>query len=298
MVSSIAEATPHAAIHIGGGEPFLDLEGLKELVREAICQGLHLEYVETNGFWIRKKDARKMLEEIREAGCRCLLLSISPFHNAFLSTDDNRKAYHMIQEVFGEGGIFAWHPAYYPFLERHPTDRPIPLSNYWGKFSEDEIFRQLTQTIYLHPAGRAVFHFDKFLRRRLAKEFFHKNCGEELASPDHAHVDPFGNYLTGFCAGLTVGHQSAFDLKQLFTEGIPLKNHPILSLLTNATLGDLHEYASGLGFRKSQAGYISPCHLCAHMRTFLFFLNGKEIKYPELAPTAFYEEMRKGFAVE
>lgn len=291
IADSIAQVSPHAGIHIGGGEPFLYTEILKELIREIRRQGLYLEYVETNGFWIKKKDAEGLLQEIKEAGCDCLLLSISPFHNAFLSVDDNLRAARLIRKVFGENGIFAWHPNYYPFLQRHPMDRPIPFSEYRKAFSREELRYQLTNIIYLHPAGRAAPLFGEIMGLRPARDFFRKNCREELSSPVHAHVDLEGNYCAGFCAGITVGRGSGYHLKELFDEGVSLRDHPLLSLLTQGTLGDLHAFAAASGFHESPQGYASPCHLCAHIRIFLFSLPGAGVKYPELAPACFYVEM-------
>ncbi len=292
ILQSISDACPLAALHIGGGEPFLYPDFLRRLVKGVVQKGLYLEYVETNGFWIRKSEPGKLLESIKNAGCNRLLLSISPFHNAFLSMEDNLSAKRLITEVFGEDGIFAWHPAYYSFLQYHLTDKPVSFRSYIKKFSKEELLYQLTGIIYLHPAGRAALNFKEILPLKPAARYFQKNCHSELASPVHAHVDLYGNYLTGFCAGLTIGVNSAFRLRRLFEEGLSLNKYPILSILINESLDSLYAFASKKGFISDPKGYISPCHLCAHLRTYLFF---SDERYAELKPDFFYHEMRKGF---
>ena len=297
LVESIRRACPQALIHIGGGEPFLNPEHTIHLVSRLNECGLRLEYVETNGFWIRTADPHRMIERVREAGCSCILLSISPFHNEFLSLDDNIRAYAMIEDVFGKSGIFPWHPAYYPFLRYVAADRPIDFEDYVTHFRKDEIRLQLTSIIYLHPAGRASVTFSPFLDSFPAETYLHKNCWPELSSPDHAHVDHYGNYLTGFCAGLCVGRGAAFEMNKLYTEGINLEDYPILEMLLRGTLGDLYNHALSLGFSPDPVGYISSCHLCGHIRTWIFHRIEPGGKPPELAPAFFYEEMCRLFSL-
>jgi hypothetical protein len=296
IAESIANACPQATIHIGGGEPFLCLDRTIFLIGKLKERGLTLEYVETNGFWIRNATARTMLDKIREAGCPCVLLSISPFHNEFLSMEDNIRAYQMIVEVFGEEGIFPWHPAYYRFLRRVATDRPVPFKEYARHFSKDEIRFQLTSVIYLHPAGRAGVIFSSFLERHPHETYALKNCAAELSSPVHAHLDPYGDYLTGFCSGLRLGCGAGFDLERLYREGLALEQYPILEMLIRGTLGDLLGYAVGRGFTPDQGGYVSPCHLCGHLRTWLYQSIPTHMRPSELAPAFFYEEMDRLFS--
>jgi len=291
LLVALTEACPEASYHIGGGEPFLYMDRLLPVVSEIRRRGMFLEYVETNGFWIEKEEARNLLLDVKAAGCKRLLLSISPFHNAFLACCNNQKAYEMIIEVFGHQGIFPWHPGYYPFLEQVAPDRPVPFKEYSRHFSPAEMVDQFTGIIYLHPAGRASLTFAPFLKSYPGKVYFRKQCRPELSSPIHAHVDPYGHYLTGFCTGLQIGDQGAFQLKALFEEGIALKTYPILEILVSGHLGDLYQFAESMGFMEEPAGYISACHLCGHIRTWLYHQLTEEKKPIELAPRYFYEEM-------
>lgn len=40
-------------VHIGGGEPFLNFEGLLAVLEMARSQGVHIDYVETNSSWFQ-----------------------------------------------------------------------------------------------------------------------------------------------------------------------------------------------------------------------------------------------------
>ncbi len=291
LLDSISRACPKASLHIGGGEPFLHMDRLVHVIRLIKKGRFFLEYVETNGFWIKRPEAKNLLLSVKKAGCQRALLSISPFHNAFLSCRDNKQAYRMIVEVFGPQGIFPWHPEYYPFLERGAPDRTVPIKEYFNLFSEQEIAEQLSGIIHLHPAGRAPLNLAPFIDRFPGESYFKKQCQRELSSPIHAHVDPYGHYLAGFCTGLQIGDQEAFHLEALFQEGILLEKFPLLEILVAGNLGDLFLFAQGKGFRLDPAGYISACHLCGHIRTWLYHHLPAKKRPKELAPNFFYEEM-------
>ncbi len=296
LVESLQRACPNAYLHIGGGEPFIHLDRLLVLVDQVHRSGMFLEYVETNGSWVSCEDARDRLVRVRRAGCPRLLLSISPFHNAFLSCRDNQRAYEMIVDVFGPEGIFPWHPAYYPLLERADPDRPVPFKEYVRTFTREEMAGQLTRIIYLHPAGRAASSFGPILGWRPAEAFDRKHCSGELGSPTHAHADPQGRYLTGFCSGLQIGDGEALDLERLYREGILLADYPILEMLVQGTLGDLRRFAEGLGYRSDRDGYVSACHLCGHIRTWLYHHWSGDERPRELSPDFFYKEMGRLFS--
>ena len=70
---------------IGGGEPFLNLDGLKMVVETALSLGMDIKYVETNSSWYRNIDsACQILSSPREIGLTALLISISPFHKEYI----------------------------------------------------------------------------------------------------------------------------------------------------------------------------------------------------------------------
>ena len=292
LLDALGDSCPGTPVHVGGGEPFLNLAGLVAVVEGLGRRGIPLEYVETNGYWVKEPQAMSRLEAVRRAGCDCMLLSISPFHNAFLSCRDNEHAYRMIVDTFGPNGIFPWHPGHYPFLRRVDPSRPVPFAEYARHFQPGELEYELTGISYLHPAGRAASTLaGLFGRCQPAGAWLDKRCALDLASPVHAHIDASGRYLTGFCSGLQIGDRQALELARLYEEGISLGEYPVLEMLVRGGLAALFHSAARQGFSPDPAGYVSACHLCGHVRTW-FFLSLPEEKRPrELAPRFFYEEL-------
>ncbi|MFC2048791.1 radical SAM protein [Elusimicrobiota bacterium] len=295
LIDSIKGAIPGCSLHIGGGEPLLEFDKLEKTIEFITGSGLHLEYVETNGLLLTGNNSKALLKKLKKKGLRCMLLSISPFHNQYITVQKNKKVFQNIVDIFGENGIFPWHPAYYSFLEKTGPDRTVPIKDYIQKFSDYDLFNQFNNIIYLHPAGRAAFLFADLFGKYPASDFLGKNCMRECSSPVHAHVDLSGNYCAGFCSGITIGQKSAFNLDKLYSEGIDLDKYPVLDNVIRKNLKALYSFTCEEGFRidLDLSQYSSPCHFCLHMRTFLF------IKYPgrfkELSPGFFYMEFKDSF---
>ena len=274
-------------LHIGGGEPLLYFERIKELLPCLQKTGIVLEYVETNGSSLLTQRLEK-LQALREKGLTRLLVSISPFHNAFIPLASLKAVIRDVLAVFGPQGLFPWHTGYLPFLERFSPHETVPVRDYFSRFSREEILRQLTAVMYIHPGGRAAYFLADYLPCFPAESVLQRNCSESLASPIHAHLDYLGNYLTGFCSGLRLGERMGFSLKTLYDDGIGLSRYPILDILVKNGIKGLYAYACGAGYTPLEGGYVSPCHLCLDIRIYLYF---REEKYPELYPDFFYEDL-------
>ncbi len=75
----------YKSVHIGGGEPFLNFERLKEVLVVARKTGVSIEYVETNSSWYTSKArAVSMLWELNDLGLKTLLVSASLFHLEYI----------------------------------------------------------------------------------------------------------------------------------------------------------------------------------------------------------------------
>jgi organic radical activating enzyme len=62
------------SIHIGGGEPFLNLDGLKMVIERVHSLGVELEYVETNSSWYKDEEsASQVLSSLSQRGISTLL---------------------------------------------------------------------------------------------------------------------------------------------------------------------------------------------------------------------------------
>lgn len=276
-------------LHVGGGEPLLFLDRAKEAISIVRKTRIRLEYLETNGSLLLR-NTEATLQALKAAGLNRLLLSISPFHNAFIALHDLKRLLPEIVNVFGSQGFFLWHQGYVPYIEAVSEARPTPLNEYFGRFPRAQIIAQLLSVMYLHPGGRAAYLLACYLPCYPAEVLFSQPCSEHLSSPVHAHLDYGGNYLTGFCSGLRLGKETGRDLGRLFSEGIALSDYPVLDILVNDGLGGLYAKARTAGYEPKPGGYVSPCHLCLDLRVFLYF---REQAYEELYPAFFYDELRE-----
>jgi hypothetical protein len=120
---------------------------------------------------------------------------------------------------------------------------------------------------------------------RRAQAFVHEPCLMPFLRPLHNHFDNYGNYVPGFCAGVTLGDCRKLD--ELLREGVDTARFPVLGLLMEEDLKGLLALARERGFQESAEGYYSKCHLCMDLRKHLA-LTGD---YPELSPREFYLQL-------
>ena len=84
-VAALLRTAGCRSVHIGGGEPFLNFEGLLMLVRKMTDAGVRVEYIETNAYWAAdRRQAVKRLGELAQAGADTLCISIDPFHAEYV----------------------------------------------------------------------------------------------------------------------------------------------------------------------------------------------------------------------
>jgi hypothetical protein len=101
----------------------------------------------------------------------------------------------------------------------------------------------------------------------------------------HNHFDNYGNYVPGFCAGVTLGDCRKLD--ELLREGVDTARFPVLRLLMDEDLEGLFALAKEREYQESAEGFYSKCHLCMELRKHLA-LTGD---YPELSPREFYLQL-------
>jgi MoaA/NifB/PqqE/SkfB family radical SAM enzyme len=85
-------------IGISGGEPFLFLPLLQDVVRFARDLGFSSS-VTTNGFWGRSARGPKMLEDLAASGLRAIHISTSVFHREFVAAETVSRAARMALHV-------------------------------------------------------------------------------------------------------------------------------------------------------------------------------------------------------
>lgn len=270
------------AVHIGGGEPFLDPEGLRMVVERTLASGLAIDYVETNSSWYRDMEtACEILEEMRERGLTTLLVSMSPFHNEHIPFS---KVKGVLQACRKAGmNVFPWIPEFYPEIDRFDDRITHALSDYEEAYGIDYL-KKVPSGYWVHLGGRALKTFSRVFETKKSEAILASERGgcRELLDVSHFHLDLFGNYVPGLCSGLAIACEDM---------GSPLspEKYPFLYALFREGIRGFHDLAvSEYGFAPSRE-YLSRCDLCTDIRRYLVLDRG--LRARELRPRAFYEQI-------
>lgn len=265
-----------AEVHIGGGEPFLNPDGLAGVLQAAGRVGVGISYVETNSAWFQDIDeATALLRGLRARGLRALLVSMSPFHNAHIPFE----RVHGVVQACQRAGVWAlpWVEGFWDELNARDITRPHSLERLGRDYLAD-----LPNRYWLHLGGRAAITYAGLLPNRPLKAILSDAPCGELADTSHFPVDLYGNFIPGLCSGLVI------DQSRL---GQPLDpdRHPVLSALYQGGVARLLEHAGGLIEFAPRPAYLNKCHLCLEIRARLFRSPARSA---DLGPPGFYQEFQ------
>ena len=265
-------------IHFTGGEPFLNFKLLLRAVETASSYGLPSIFVETNSFWcVDDSLAREKLKELKEAGLNGVLVSVNPFLIEYVPFERIDRAIKICREIFGEN-LMIYQETFYHQFRSLRLRGTLSFSRYLEIFGLPGL-----SYIELLPMGRTCYKLRDLFVKYPAKYFLRENCRAELLREWHTHIDNYGNYITGYCGGLSLG--DARELDELLEKGLDLDERPILKALMN-NLGELYHFAvREFNYVEKKDGYISKCNLCLDIRRHIIQNSGKFI---ELSPREFY----------
>jgi hypothetical protein len=253
---------PGSGIHIGGGEPFGDVERLLAIVRSARDAGLSgVGYVETGGFWATSESlVRQRLAALRDGGMRQLAISADPYHQEFIPPQRVRLLFDVARDVLGPGGVRVRR---WKWLQ-HPEDvAAMPEQQRAAIFTE--FLRRYPERMNGRAAERLAPLAPRLPVERLADE----GCRKALLESRHVHVDPASWISPGTCAGVVLGRASAArPLDAILSAWHPAQS-PRIALLAAGGPRQLLPEAERLGFAADPAGYAAKCHLCWMLRSHL-----------------------------
>jgi hypothetical protein len=257
------------SVHIGGGEPFLNFDGLVMAIRELRAAGIDLDYVETNAFWAANEQAaRKTIRALAAEGVSALCISIDPFHAEYVPYGLPLELARLCDE---EGlGYFLWKKQFFSTLSK--LDRAVPhsredLEEHVGRDYIDDAARSYG----LRIGGRAINIEEEYGNTHTFAELLDKAppC-PDLLSTGHFHVDQDGCFIPPGCTGIRLPLAEAVD-------GIPEGKYPVFEALYEGGLIALSDLAKEQGFVPEKT-YASRCNLCFHIRAYLAgntLLSGK-----------------------
>ena len=268
------------SVHIGGGEPFLNLNGLEMVLEVARTMSVNIEYVETNSSWFRGREpAFEVLSALKEKGLSALLISMSPFHNEHIPFYRVKGVIEACKQT--KMNVFPWISEFYPEIDAFDDQIPHPLSAYESKYGENYLAR-IPSRYWVHFGGRALRTFARVYGTKDYRDIVSVNKGgcSELLDVSHFHIDLFGNYIPGLCSGLAIHYE---DLG----EKVDREEYPFLATLYQGGIKGFLDLATNeYGFRPSRE-YLSKCDLCFDIRYYLAIQMGVNSK--ELQPRGYYE---------
>lgn len=287
-LSENIEASPYGpnnvslnyGLHLTGGEPFLNYDILLKSVQIANEFQIPSLFVETNCFWCKTDELTKeKLTELRNNGLKGILISVNPFILEHIPFEKTERAIRLSKDIFGKN-VMIYQLFYYYQFKGLGLKEKLPLEQYLKIMHIDD----LQKKVELFKMGRAVYSLQHLYKKHPPSSFFNENCYSELVRNWHNHFDNYGNYIPGYCGGLSWG--DIRDLDSLSNEGIDLEDFPVLKCLIRGSMKDLYHYViNNFEYQEVPDGYISKCHLCTDIRRKIA-LNTDKIK--ELNPREFY----------
>lgn len=268
-------------LHFTGGEPFLNFERLLQAVEMAEQLAIPSTFVETNCSWCRSdKQARYRLECLKAAGLKGILISVNPFYAEYVPFERTERCIRVSEKVFGRN-VVVYQLAYYRRFRELGIKEKLPIEDYMA-LTEGE---HLADLVELFLTGRAARQLRHLYPSRPARVFFHEPCRPTFLRNWHNHFDNYGNFMPGYCGGISLGRWSELDT--LEEEGIDLDTHPILRFLIADDMRGLFRFARDFGYQESDEGYVSKCDLCLDIRRHL----ASKADFEELKPAQFYTHL-------
>ena len=284
MIKALSGEQRLGGLHIAGGEPTLRPGLLVDFIGMITSAGLSLEYVETNAGWCRDRErARAPMERMHAAGLRCILVSVSMFHNEFIPFSATRNCIEIGREVFGPGGVFVYMPHIFEMLSAMPDAGTHSLDEFMAHAGISDP-AELTELYGVIPGGRAPRALRASYKTAPAESFRGQACRDRLLSTTHFHIDHEGRLFTGACAGIVAG-----TIDDLHPVKEPATSPVFVTLCELGPVGLMDIAVARYGFTPDRAGYVSKCDLCFNVRRHL----AADGAFPELQPLEFYEPWEK-----
>jgi len=269
-------------LHFTGGEPFLNFELLCKAVEIADRFNIPSTFVETNCFWaVDDTSTKEKLKLLKKKGLRGIMISVNPFYLEYVPFDRTERAVRTSLDIFGNN-VAVYQPEYYKRFRGWGIKGKVPFEDYMKLEKQEDFLRNIEFLLM----GRAPYKLrdtlQQYIPKYTAEQFFKEPCVPSFLRPLHNHFDNFGNYIPGFCGGISFG--DCRELDRLLEKGIDTEQYPVLGYLMDGNLHGLFILAQEMGYRESRDGYFSKCHVCMDIRKYL----SQRKDYKELRPKEFY----------
>jgi hypothetical protein len=272
-------------LHFTGGEPFLNFDLLSKAVEIAEQLSIPSTFVETNAVWCADEEVTiEKLTELKKRGLKGIMVSVNPFYAEYVPFSRTERCVRNSLKVFGQN-VFVYQIEYYRRFIQWGLQDPISLEEYLKLENSNGLFRSVEFFI----SGRTPYSLanvlDNHFPRFSASQLIHLRCSPPFLREWHNHFDNYGNYMPGFCGGISFGDCRSFE--QLLEEGINTEQKPVLGFIAQENFEGLFNFACNHGYEEPSEGYFSKCHFCLDIRKYLVSIDS----FQELAPIQFYQHV-------
>lgn len=284
-LQTIRKLNQDIQVHITGGEPFLNFPLLLQTV--CLAHELHLPvYVETSAEWCYSASiAEERFTALRKAGLLAVLISCSPFHAEKVPLKRTLLAIEVAIEVFGPRNVIVYTAEWIEHIWHFGLDTPVSINQYVLAYGGETAGMMFWDGYGLISGGRAGYNLGRLKELDNAEEFRQENCLAEILFAPHSHLDPYGNYISGYCGGLRTGSWREIDkLSSNLQSGI--YSDLIGRLIEQGPYGLYTLALEQYQYTPLPGGYVGKCHLCVDVRRHLFQRAGAI--FQELQPVEFY----------
>lgn len=265
-------------LHFSGGEPFLNFDLLATAVEIADELNIPSLFAETNCCWCTDDETtREKLEILKQKGMKGIMISVNPFYAEYVPFEMTERCVRISSDIFGEN-VAVYQYEYYRLFTKLGIAGTISIEEFLA-LTRNEYFFDRVEMFFM---GRAAYSLKKLFPTRPADTFFAEPCQPPIIRNWHNHFDNYGNFMPGFCGGITLGNW--YELDDILKNGIDLDTYPVLQYLVNDDMKGLYEYALEHGYTESPGGYLSKCDVCLDIRKHL--ISRKD--FEELRPKEFY----------
>jgi MoaA/NifB/PqqE/SkfB family radical SAM enzyme len=258
-------------IWIGGGEPFLYIDNVKQIAVAATRAAVPDVYVVTNGYWaVNIEAATERLKSLSDAGVTILGLSIDAFHQEYIPLDCVRnvlKAARKIgfKRIEASGQFLA--SVDFDIVFNRMTEENLKLLEQEGYLDGVNVSRDI-----LRLCGRASDLLTPYLPSKDEEGLKSTRCEprwlpvESLEKLRAVEIDWQGNVMV--CPGISIGNAKKASLQSILGS-YDCHKHPIIRELTEKGPYGLLQLARSGGYESAEHGYADGCHMCYDARRHL-----------------------------
>lgn len=194
------------SVHIGGGEPFIDFDGLVMLVEKLTAHGIRVDYIETNASWATDQETIvKCLGQLARAGADSLCISLDPYHAEYVPYEYPLRLAETCRKA--GFGYFLWQDRFLRVLKDLDPSKNYSRQEIAAHIGEDYII-DTAKSYGIRMGGRGIMIEDEYhAKRPLAELLDSSTAGVGCRKPGgsaHFHIDMYGNYVPPGCTGIVV----------------------------------------------------------------------------------------------